>query len=79
MTIRNDPSRKGQLAAPKRLFGEYNRYAVGPVHTRFEAIEWMVWDADETDPVTLGPAVIRQAATEDEAVAGLVDHVNWVL
>lgn len=69
--MNNDPSRKGQCAAPKRLFGEYHRYAVAPVYTRFDAVEWFVWDAHETDPVTNGPAVIRQAATEAEAIAGL--------
>jgi hypothetical protein len=69
--LRNDPSRRGQLAAPKRLFGEYRRYAVAPVHTRFDAVEWFVWDAEITDPMTGRPDVIRQAASEAEAVAGL--------
>jgi hypothetical protein len=32
--LTNDPSRKGELAAPKRLFGEFSRYAVAPVHAR---------------------------------------------
>jgi hypothetical protein len=40
MTICNDPTRRGQLAAPMRIFGEYSRYAVAPVHTRFDAVEW---------------------------------------
>jgi hypothetical protein len=71
MALSNDPTRKGQLAAPKQLFGEYSRYAVAPIHTRFAAVEWFVWDAHETDPVTGHPAVIRQASTEAEAVAGL--------
>lgn len=35
-TIRNDPSRQGSLAARKRLFGDFCRFAVAPVHTRFE-------------------------------------------
>lgn len=46
-TIANDPSRKGQLAAPKQTFGEFRRYAVAPLHTRFDAITWFVWDAHE--------------------------------
>lgn len=71
MDIRNNPARKGELAAPKRLFGEYSRYAVAPVHTRFDRVQWFVWDADEIDPVTNGPAVIRQEDTEAEAIAGL--------
>jgi hypothetical protein len=69
--IRNDPSRNGQLAARKRLFGEWNRYAVAPVHTRFDAVEWFVWDAYREEHDGHFPAVIRQAATEAEAVAGL--------
>lgn len=70
-TILNVPARKGETAARKRLFGNYSRYAVAPVHTRFDAVEWMVWDADVLDAVTGGPAVIRQAASEAEAICGL--------
>jgi len=71
MALHNDPSRKGQLAASKRLFGEYSRYAVAPVHTRFDAVEWFVWDAMSWEPDGTNPAVIRQASTEAEAVEGL--------
>jgi hypothetical protein len=72
MAIANDPTRKGQLAAPKRLFGDHSRYAVAPVHTRFEAVEWFVWDAGTyTAPDDPTPAVIRQASSEAEAVKGL--------
>lgn len=70
-TLRNDPTLAGQLAGRKRLFGDYHRYAVFPVHTRFDAVEWFVADAFVTDEVTGLPAVIRQAATEEAAVAGL--------
>jgi hypothetical protein len=69
--LRNDPTQAGKLAGRKRLFGEYHRYAVYPVHTRFDAVEWFVVDAYEVDLVTGGPAVIRQSPTEAEAVAGL--------
>jgi hypothetical protein len=67
----NDPTRKGQLAAPKRIFGDWRRYAVAPVHTRFDAVEWFVWDAESWDEDGTNPAVIRQASTEAEAVEGL--------
>ena len=70
MDIQNDPARKGQLAAPKRLFGEYSRYAVAPVFTRFDRVQWFVWDAHTDDQGF--PAVIRQEDTEDEALRGLV-------
>jgi hypothetical protein len=69
MALTNDPTRKGQLAAPKRLFGDLRRYAVAPVHTRFDAVEWFVWDAHTDDHGH--PAVIRQASTEAEAIQGL--------
>jgi len=71
MALHNDPSRKGQLAAPKRLFGEYSRYAVAPVHTRFDAVAWFVWDAMSWEPDGTNPAVVRQASTEAEATEGL--------
>ena len=68
----NVPARKGELAARKQLFGELSRYAVAPVFTRFEAVEWFVWDAEHPRS-TLGRAeVIRQAATLAEALEGLV-------
>ena len=75
-TITNDPARKGELAADKHIFGPRNRYAVAPVHSRFDSVGWFVWDAetpgDDYDPVMgHSPAVIRIADTLDEALAGL--------
>ena len=67
----NNPLLAGGLAAPKQFFGEFNRFAVAPVNTRFDAVEWFVWDADAIDPVTGAASVIRQAATLEEALAGL--------
>jgi len=69
--INNNSKFAGQLAAKKELFGGYSRYAVAPIHTRFDAVEWFVWDAEKIDPVTGGPDVIRQAQTKSEALAGL--------
>ena len=65
----NDPSRKGELAARKQLFGDCSRYAVAPVHTRFDAVQWFVWDAEITCADTGLPEVIRQAETLAEALA----------
>ena len=62
----NNPDKKGSLAGRKVLFGEYSRYAVAPIHTRFDAVEWFVWDAS----VNGTPEVIRQAPTFEAAVAG---------
>jgi len=67
----NNPALRGQPAARKQLFGDYSRYAVAPIHTRFDAIEWFVWDADRLDKQGI-PEVIRQAATIDEALQGLI-------
>jgi len=67
----NDPSKAGQLAAKKATFGELSRYSVAPVHTRFDAVEWFVWDADWVDAITGCPSIIRQKATFSEAVHGL--------
>ena len=72
-SYKNDPAKKGQLAARKRLFGDCSRYAVAPVHTRFDAVEWFVWDAESPWIDGNGQAgVIRQAATLEEALHGLV-------
>jgi len=75
----NNPDRKGELAADKQFIGKDYRYAVAPVHTRFNSIVWFVWDADIHDPIYDrdlimggGPAVIRQANTLEAALAGLV-------
>lgn len=65
----NDPSRAGQLAGRKRIFGERSRYAVAPVHSRVNPyVEWFVWDAEYLDEITGLPAVIRQASCEGLAV-----------
>jgi hypothetical protein len=66
----NDPARKGELAARKQTFGDYRRYAVAPVHTRFDAVEWFVWDAElaaDGEPAV----VIRQEPTLEAAISGL--------
>ena len=68
---RNDPSKAGALAGRKVLFGDYSRFAVAPVHTRSDAVEWFVWDAYVTDEVTGLPAVVRQESTREAAVSGL--------
>lgn len=82
--IKNDPARKGLLAAKKHLFGENYRYAIAPVYTRFDKIAWFVWDAEELDPgkcIDFGKmegyqpdgraSLIRIEMTYDEAIRGL--------
>ena len=67
----NNPDLKGSPAAKKVLFGDCSRYAVAPVHTRFDAVQWFVWDAETYDPAGI-PAVIRQEDTLEAAIAGLM-------
>jgi hypothetical protein len=71
----NDPKRAGQDASKRHYFGEFNRYSVFAVHTRFDVVQWFVTDAESvTDAqVRAGelPAVIRQEATREAAMAGL--------
>lgn len=64
----NDPAKRGALAG-RKITGEGSRFAVAPVHTRFDAVQWFVWDADVDEGD--GPVVVRQAATYTEAVRGL--------
>lgn len=70
-TIKNDPARKGELATRKQFFGENRRYAVAPIHTRFDALEWFVWDAEHPLSDLNHAEVIRQAETLEEALRGL--------
>ena len=68
--IENKPMIKGSLAAKKQFFGDNKRYAVAPVHTRFGAVEWFVWDAEHPMSTMNHAEVIRQAESLDEALRG---------
>ena len=70
-TIKNDPTRKGELAAPKTLFGDYSRFAVAPIHTRFDAVQWFIWDAHKLDSDGK-PDVIRQYDNSSDAVMFMI-------
>ena len=67
----NDSSKRGELAAPKVLFGECSRFAVAPIHTRFGSIVWFVWDAEHEFSTLKAAEVIRQENSFEEAVVGL--------
>lgn len=71
---KNNPVLKGSLATKKQLFGDYSRYAVAAVHTRFDAVEWFVWDAEHPLSDMNHAEVIRQAPTMAEAIKGLAGH-----
>lgn len=68
--ITNDTTRKGELAARKQLFGDASRYAIAPVHTRFDRVSWFVWDAERFD-ASGRPEVIRQEDTFEAAMRAL--------
>lgn len=76
--LQNDRSKAGQLAAVQRTFGPYRRYAFAPVHTRFGAVQWFVWDAETTDLVTNEPSIIRQEDTLTAALAGLPAYAGEI-
>ena len=71
VTLKNNPARKGELAARKQFFGENSHYVVAPVHTRFDMLEWFVWDAEHPLSDLNHAEVIRQAETLEEALRGL--------
>lgn len=51
---------------------EYWKEAVlAPVHTRFDMLEWFVWDAEHPLSDLNHAEVIRQAETLEEALRGL--------
>lgn len=75
LTLKNNPALAGELAARKKLFGDASRYAVAPVHTRCDAVEWFVWDAELLDPLTKTPSVIRQEPTVQRAIDLMIAHV----
>ena len=67
--MKNDAQRAGQLAAPKESFGDFGRFSVAPVHTRFDEVQWFAWDAERKDDVTDGPMVVAQEGSREGAMA----------
>lgn len=47
------------------------RYCIRPIHTRFDAVQFFVTDAEKTDDVTDLAAVIRQSESVVYALRGL--------
>lgn len=44
---------------------------LAPIHTRFDAVEWFVWDAEHALSTMNRAEVIRQSETLEEALRGL--------
>ncbi len=62
------------MISQSSVFGPFSRFRVFLWTSNRVGVDpiWMVTDAEVTDEVTGGPAVIRQAWTREEAVAGLL-------
>ena len=72
LSLKNNPSKKGERASPFAIFGDCSRYKVYAVHTRFDGVSWLVFDAEQDDYITGGPLVIRQESSLGAAIKGLV-------
>jgi hypothetical protein len=71
----NDPAKRGQKASAYVVFGDYSRYAIYAVHTRFEAVQYFVVDVEQLndeDGKEYG-RIIRQEDTVELALADLID------
>jgi hypothetical protein len=65
----NNPNLKGERASRKCVFGECSRFAVYASHTRFDAVEWFVTDAETPcEHFPSLPAVIGQSDTLEGAL-----------
>ena len=73
MTIKNIKNQAGQIANTPEMFGPFNRYSIYAIHTRFDAIQWIVRDGENYNAST-GAEIIRQANTKEEAMDGLEDY-----
>jgi len=69
-TITNNPKLAGAVAGRKEFFGDFNRYAIFPVHTRFDLVQWFVSDAETPDELGLS-SIIRQSYSKTDAVQDL--------
>lgn len=69
----NNPKRAGERASSLKFFGDRGRYAVAAIHTRFDAVEWFVWDAEHPNATMNRSEVIRQEPTLEQALAGLIE------
>lgn len=66
---KNVPKLAGSRAARKLFFGVNCRYAVWPIHTRFNKLSWFVYDYLHPSGKT---SVIRQEDTLSKALEGLI-------
>jgi hypothetical protein len=68
----NDPTKAGKRASVAIRFASKingREFAIFAVHTRFDAVSWLLVDCDNLDPANM-PTIRRQADTFAEAMAG---------
>jgi len=73
--VRNNKRLAGQLAGKKEFFGKHNRFAIAPVHTRFDKVDWFCWDAEKLDEFGL-PEVIGQKDSYREVREFAIDTLT---
>lgn len=68
--VLNDPRCAGQRASMhQELVGSFSRFAVFPIHTRFDRVCWIVTDAERADDLTREPMIVGQCDTREDAIA----------
>jgi len=65
--IKNDTNKAGMIASKPKFF-MLHQLKVAAIHTRFDRVQWFIWDANIIDELTGHPEVVGQYDTEDEAV-----------
>ena len=63
----NNPALRGQRAGKTRFYGPHSRFALYPIHTRFERVAWVVADAETPDHYGLPESAVFHS--EAEAIA----------
>jgi len=67
LNIVNNPELKGKRAGKSRFYGPHSRFALYPIHTRFERVAWVVADAETPDHYGLPESAVFHS--EAEAIA----------
>ena len=61
--VANNPSKAGELATDKFIFGKFSRFSWAQIHSRFHnEVQFYIWDAEKLDE-SLNPTIIRQFFT----------------
>lgn len=66
--IKNDTNKAGIIASKPQFF-MLHQIKVAAIHTRFDNVQWFVWDAGIIDELTGHPEVVGQYETEEEAIS----------